>query len=213
MGKLAFFDVICVFLCVTIYHHSVQAYRHSSTKTPVGKRIHFFQLSMMKVYILETFLMTMSVPILSMIDFSKNILQQQKQDDFSSPATEWITKKRDIGRFLDSNPIVKFSMQTLSVVAGILTIWIFAESRHKSFEEPYANDLLEEWNSQLQDFNFQLQYVKHSLQQLTCRFEAVHAKYKDISQECLQFIHQVSTKISPFEKSSHPKANYLSRKQ
>ncbi len=156
----------------------------------------------------------MTKPILSIIDFSKNILHQQKQKDLSSPAIEWIVKKRSIDRFLDSNPIVMFSMKTLSVVAGILTIWIFIESRHKSFEEPYANDLLEEWNSQLQDLHFQFQYVKHSLQQLTCRFEAVHAKHKDISQECLQLIHQVSSKVShPYEKSSHLKANYLARKK
>lgn len=59
--------------------------------------------------------------------------------------------------------------------------------------------------------------VRRSLRQLICRFDAVHAKTKDINQACLQFIrpyNQVSSKLSVknFHRKTNPsdKSNTLS---
>lgn len=94
-------------------------------------------------------------------------------------------------RIFSSSPVTTF-VNLVSVVSGLFTIWSWIEARDdqkKKEEEPDTSELVEEWNSQLESLSSRLSDVKQSLKQVTCRFDAVFLKSKNlISQECLQFI-------------------------
>ena len=112
----------------------------------------------------------------------------------------WKISNKIKDRFLGNGPVATFSTKALSVVAGILTIWIFAQQvRHKKLEKYSAED--EEWNSQLQEINYKLEQLTTML---TCYLEVVHAKGRNIRQECIQLTNWVSSSAPlPLKKSSH----------
>ena len=125
----------------------------------------------------------------------------------------WISNKNK-DRFLGNGPVATFSTKALSVVAGILTIWIFAQQvRHKKLEKYYAED--EEWNSQLQEINYKLEQLTTML---TCYLEVVHASGRNIRKECIQLTNWVSssaplplTKYSHLIKTKHIENNIYSK--
>ena len=112
----------------------------------------------------------------------------------------WKISNKIKDRFLGNGPVATFSTKALSVVAGILTIWIFAQQvRHKKLEKYSAED--EEWNSQLQEINYKLEQLTTML---TCYLEVVHANGRNIRKECIHLTNWVSSSAPlPLTKSSH----------
>ncbi len=133
-------------------------------------------------------------------------------------------------RFLGDTPSTIF-INTLSVVSSIFTIWGFIETRDdmiemkkmkKMKEEEETNEsnqieLLEELNGKLGGLHSgieqEMENLKNSFNQLICRFDAVHAKSKSISKECLKFIRPIKKPMrndaeTPEVKISQYKSNY-----
>lgn len=101
-------------------------------------------------------------------------------------------------RIWSSSPVTTF-VNLATFVFGFFTIWIWIETRDdqkKKEKEPDISELVEEWNSQLENINSQLNDVKQSLKQITCRFDAIYFKTKNLSSECLQFIRSYQTLTS-----------------
>jgi len=124
-------------------------------------------------------------------------------DNDSDPALkEAISKPNKLLRFLGDTPTTIF-INILSIVSNIMTVWGFIETRDDAIEkkkmkeeeetsEYDQTELLEELNRKLEGLTSgiseEMENMRSSFKQLNCRFDAVHAKSKTISQECLKFI-------------------------
>ncbi|KAI9564149.1 hypothetical protein GHT06_007887 [Daphnia sinensis] len=134
------------------------------------------------------------------------------EDELEPVTKENVSVRRKL-RFLGDTPSAIF-INVLSVVSSIFTIWSFIETRDvikaaKTMEdleetsESEKTELLEELIQKLDVLHSgvaqEMASVRHSLKQLICRFDAVHAKSKGINQDCWQFIrphNQASAKLS-----------------
>jgi hypothetical protein len=125
-------------------------------------------------------------------------------DNNFGPSSKQDLHEDQLPRFLGDIPTPRtIFLNTLSVVSSIFTIWGFIETRDEIKEmkklqeqeetnESNQAELLKELNHKLEGVNSgitdEMKNVKKNLNQLICRFDAVHAKTKGINQECLKFI-------------------------
>lgn len=138
-------------------------------------------------------------------------------DSNSDPVPKQAINKHNKSlRFLGDTPTTIF-INVLSIVSNIMTVWGFIETREDAIEkkkmkklkeeeetsEYDQTEVLEELNRKLEGIHSgiteEMEHMKRSFKQLTCRFDAVHAKSKSISQECLKF-------IRPLNQPTHNKA-------
>ncbi|KAK4019527.1 hypothetical protein OUZ56_001542 [Daphnia magna] len=144
--------------------------------------------------------------------FSEKVHRLYTENELDPVTKENVNVRRKL-RFLGDTPSAIF-INVLSVVSSIFTIWSFIETRDDIKEvtemegfmetnESEKMELLEKLIQKLDRLHSrvaqEMANVRHSLKQLICRFDAVHAKNKGIDQDCLQFIRpysQVSAKLS-----------------
>ncbi|KZS21326.1 Uncharacterized protein APZ42_011261 [Daphnia magna] len=142
----------------------------------------------------------------------ENVHRLYTENELNPVTKENVNLRRKL-RFLGDTPSAIF-INVLSVVSSIFTIWSFIETRDDIKEvtemegfmetnESEKMELLEKLIQKLDRLHSrvaqEMANVRHSLKQLICRFDAVHAKTKGIDQDCLQFIRpysQVSAKLS-----------------
>ncbi len=158
-------------------------------------------------------------------DLLENI-HHQEGNDLALPGLKWLVGGRFKERFLGDTPVTIF-INSLTIVAGILQIYSFIETRDdqkRSKTEVDPSELAEEWNSQLADLNYRLENIKYTLKQVNCRLDAVHATHKSISPQCLKFILPVIRQtsyglngknynnVTVAKSTSYPKKNLVYKK-
>ena len=103
-----------------------------------------------------------------------------------------ISKQHNKGRLLGNSPVIEVLTKSLSIASAIFTIWIFAETRKKPANVKHVtSEKFEDLNGHMEYLNIQMQDVQHSLIQLTCLFDTLHAQTKNpkpVNRKCLQFI-------------------------
>lgn len=76
-------------------------------------------------------------------------------------------------------------MNMFSMTSNFLTVWGFLETREKFNQQPDANEVIEEWNEQIEELGSRMDDVKDSLKVLTCRIEYIYPyKNRNASEEC-----------------------------
>ncbi len=94
---------------------------------------------------------------------------------------------------LGSTPIAAF-VNLITIVSGIFTIYSFIETRNdkKEKEESDSKEISVEWKPHLEDLSSRMEKNRKSIKEVICRLDAVHAKNKNISPDCLPFIRPVN---------------------
>ncbi|XP_057371110.1 uncharacterized protein LOC130692056 [Daphnia carinata] len=118
-------------------------------------------------------------------DFSGKIHKESGKD--LVPEWKWIVNKPKELNFGKHFDIVR---RTLGVISAIFTIWIFMETRDRQYEKQNTDELLEEFNLQLENLNFRVEEIKKSLLHLSCLYDGVQvqSESKAVIRNCLQFI-------------------------
>lgn len=91
-------------------------------------------------------------------------------------------------RTLASDRISSF-FNTLTLVADILTYWMFIETRDNKKKPEYdIEELSNEWNSRLHDIKQHISDVKQTIKQVSCHLDAVHLRGKHFDKDCLKYV-------------------------
>lgn len=87
--------------------------------------------------------------------------------------------------FLYKSEVAQSVVDTLSVVSGMFSIWLWAENRGK-LHELNKGELRDEWSSELESLNSRLENFVYCVKLLICRLDSVHTDGKNslIGRDC-----------------------------